>query len=114
MTAGQSTRQCVTETDSVVSVLACTQRQAILRSLDDAGGDKLGVDTLVEQVTDRLRDDESVHIPRRHLRTELYHVHIPKLEAAEMIDYDAETSMVRDLTDKQTHTLLGAIESATP
>ena len=74
--------------DEVFSVLADRRRRQILRYLHDSDFPE-GIESIADAVEDRRGAP-----PRRELRIALHHKHLPKLDAAGLIEYAADDNLV--------------------
>jgi len=84
--------------DTVLSAVADEHRRGILNALDNAPDNTLDYDALVDRVADQIRDEDAEGVSderRQRVRIALHHTHLPKLEEARMIDYEADTGQVR-------------------
>ena len=72
------------EMDRLFDVLANGERRCVLRSLHDAGG-TASFDEVVADVARQTLTRPPTHSDRRRIATSLYHVHLPKLESAELV-----------------------------
>lgn len=83
--------------DTILSAVANEHRRAILTVLDDARDKTLDFEGLVNRVADRVRDGDAGQVSdeqRRRVRIALHHSHLPKLDDARILDYEAETGHV--------------------
>lgn len=78
-------------------LLAAERRRYVVHVLEEAE-DPIGVDELVRRVGSLERacppdqlDDETIET----LRLRLFHVHLPELSAAGVIEYDSDTGTIR-------------------
>jgi uncharacterized protein with von Willebrand factor type A (vWA) domain len=101
--------------DEVLSAVADERRRTVLRALDRIDGEVMEFDTLVDRVVERVRSDDGEPLDaderRRRVRTQLHHVHLPKLEACGLIVNDAETKRVRSDVGELGRELLTVVES---
>lgn len=96
--------------DITLSAVANERRRTVLRVLADADRENLPFETLVE----RLREDDGERPAddyRQRVRTELYHTHLPKLEACGMLVHNTERKQVRSVTGELGRELLLVTES---
>ena len=96
--SGSSGREKVVSPNRVLSAVANDHRRAILEALDNASEKTLEYDALVDRVADRVRNEDPRRESDEHqqrVRIALHHTHLPKLEEARIIDYEAETGHVR-------------------
>ncbi|QFU83711.1 DUF7344 domain-containing protein [Natronorubrum aibiense] len=94
--------QSPSETDVALELLADRQRRAVLEYLCDHE-DETTLSDLAEYVALENRDESSGALAatgdalfgtRRRVELSLRHVHLPKLAAADAIDYDTDTNAV--------------------
>lgn len=76
----------------VFELLANEYRRALLRSLVRTDGNVARVPDLRDALKSRARDERT---SPNALSIELHHHHLPKLEHAGIIEYDARSKMVR-------------------
>ncbi|WP_340099734.1 DUF7344 domain-containing protein [Salinibaculum salinum] len=103
--------------DAVLSAVANERRREVLRILVAADEEQLPLDTLVNRLVERLREEDDelpVDEYRQRVRTELYHSHLPKLEACGMVVHDTETKQVKNVTGELGQELLVVVESHDP
>ncbi len=74
------------ETDRVYRLLADEQRRAVLAVLLERDGE-MTLEDLRSRLADRVGDE-------RHAGIRLHHVHLPKLAAAGLIEYDSDHLVV--------------------
>lgn len=102
------------DVNALLSAFAHERRRLALRALREAEGNAADLDALVEAVSDEAgpagttADDE-----RRDVRATLRHVHLPKLAAAGLVEYDEEAERVRGTTGAIEGRLLAAAEAYT-
>jgi len=111
--SGSSERESPASPDTVLSILASEHRRAVLNVLDNASEKTLGYDTLVARVADRVRDEDAERVSDEHrqrVRIALHHAHLPKLEAARIIDYEAESGRVQFVGGELERELLTLVE----
>jgi len=83
--------------DTILSTVANEHRRAILNALDTAPDNTLEYDTLVDRVADQIRDEDAERVSDEHrqrVRIALHHTHLPKLDEAQIIDYEGDTGHV--------------------
>ena len=96
--SGSSGRERSVSTDTILSAVASEHRRAILTALANAPEETLEYEALVTRVADQVRDDGPKQVSdghRQRVRIALHHTHLPKLEEARMVDYEAEAGDVR-------------------
>ena len=99
--------------DTILSVVANEHRRAILDALDNASEKTLAYDALVTHVADRVRDEDAKRVSDEHrqrVRIALHHTHLPKLEEAQIIDYEAETGHVQFVGGELEQKILRLVE----
>ena len=81
--------------DAILELLSERERRKLLGYLIESEGDT----ATVEELLDRLVEDEADRtgeIPNRaRFKTSLYHIHLPKLADAGILDYDSRSREVR-------------------
>lgn len=102
--------------DVVFDLLADRRRRHVLACLLD-GDRAIALSDLAEDVAVREHDRPRIEIPKERaqaIRTSLYHVHVPKLADAGVIEYDRDRNLVRasDTAVRVEHAL-SRTESAT-
>ncbi|MGM0447701.1 MAG: DUF7344 domain-containing protein [Methanobacteriota archaeon] len=98
--------------NALFSALAHEQRRLVLRALRGTEGHAADLDALVETVRDEAnRPDATAEDGRRDVRVALRHVHLPKLAAAGLVEYDEETERVRSSTETVERRLIAAAGS---
>lgn len=88
-------------TDALLTLLADRRRRAVVRHLSERPGPS-SLDSLVEAVS----DEHAAPADERRLRTALCHNHLPKLDEAGLVGYDASTHAVRYRPDERAESLL--------
>jgi len=110
---GSSEHERPVSPDTILSIVASEHRRAVLNVLDNASEKTLGYDTLVARVADRVRDEDAERVSDEHrqrVRIALHHAHLPKLEAARIIDYEAESGRVQFVGGELERELLTLVE----
>ena len=82
--------------DELYRALGHHRRRSLLRELHDCDG-TLTIDELAERVAEREANRPSDGVPDDDLETvrlTLHHAHLPKLAAADVVDYDASIRTV--------------------
>lgn len=77
------------DVDTVFRVLSHERRRAVIRELSDQ--DEVAVGELVTTV---FTTAAGLGTNREGVKADLYHTHLPKLDEADVIDYDADTETV--------------------
>ena len=99
--------------DVILSAVANECRRAILSVLDTVPDNTLEYETLVNRVADRLWDEETEGVSDEHqqrVRIALHHTHLPKLDEARIIDYEADTGRVQFVGGALEQELLKLVE----
>ncbi|WP_254811009.1 DUF7344 domain-containing protein [Natronosalvus amylolyticus] len=112
--SGSSRHERAISPNTVLSAVADEHRRAILDALDTASEKTLEYDVLVDRVADRVRDDDTKRESAEHrqrVRITLHHTHLPKLDEARIIDYEAETGRVQFIGGELERDLLTLVES---
>lgn len=110
---GSSGRERSISPDTILSAVANEHRRATLNALDNSSAKTLEYDALVDRVADRVRNEDPRRESDEHhqrVRIALYHTHLPKLEEARIIDYEAETGRVRFVGGELEQELLTLVE----
>ena len=89
----------VARLDAAFGALATEQGRALLGPLADAEDDALVVCDLAARVADETAADDL------SLRTRFHHTQLPKLDDADLLDYDADRGVVRPKGVEQFETL---------
>ena len=108
-----SGRERAISPDTALSAVANEHRRAILDALDNASEKTLEYDVLVDRVADRVRDEDARRESDEHrqrVRIELHHTHLPKLDEARIIDYEAETGHIQFVGGELERELLTLVE----
>lgn len=80
---------------SVLRLLAPERRRAVMRALMEDPNATHRVDDIVNAIQETYGEvDESVS-DQRYLRSSLHHTHLPKLDDAEVVEYDADRGTVQ-------------------
>ncbi|MFC4247278.1 hypothetical protein ACFOZ7_09755 [Natribaculum luteum] len=111
--SGSSGRKRPILPDTILSVVANEHRRAILNVLDNAPDKTLEYDALVDHVADRIRDENTEYLSDEHrqrVRIALHHTHLPKLDEAQIIDYEAETGHVQFVGGELAQKILTLVE----
>ena len=110
---GSSERERSLSADTILSAVANEHRRATLNALDNASEKTLAYDALVDRVANRVRNEDANLESDEHqqrVRIALHHTHLPKLEEARIIDYEAETGHVRFIGGELEQDLLTLVE----
>lgn len=108
MTIEQLSAAILNEDDQVVRVLADRQRRCVLESLKAATA-PVGLADLAVELAHRDSDaaaGASFDETARRMRIRLHHCHLPMLDDAGLIDYDAENQHVSLSDDPRTEATL--------
>lgn len=106
-------REASVSLDRILSAVANDHRRAVLNSLISAEG-TVEFDGLVDRVGDVLGDDDAEREPddrRQRIRIALHHTHLPKLQEARMIDYDAEAGYIQFVGGELEQDLLTMVDA---
>lgn len=96
--------------DACLHLVADRHRRHVIRHLRRDATGTTGFETLVDRVHERAR--ESTDIPvrdREELAAELHHVHLPKLAAHGVVDFDHGSGAVSYQPDEQVETVLDSL-----
>lgn len=97
------TRREFERLDTQLSLLADSERRAIITHLQNSGSDTTTLDALVNV----LAPHSSVE--RDHARIRLHHSHLPKLAETPLISYDPDLNVVEYHRHPELEALLDAI-----
>lgn len=89
--------------DSVLPVLANTERQTILSHLREPTGDTVSL----EELTKVLATDTGLDRDQAQIR--LHHAHLPKLADLDIVDYDVDSNTVQYLGSPEVESVLDSI-----
>jgi hypothetical protein len=82
--------------DLVFEVLSTRRRRRLLAHMNGSGRDVFEVDELAEMLAEESGGGSEGPTNRRErARVELHHKHLPKMEDAGVLEYDARTEQVR-------------------
>lgn len=112
--SGREARKHPDFTADILSALAHEHRRAIVAALLNAPGTTLEYDALVDSVAARIEADDadrSSAEARQRLRIGLHHLHLPKLQAAGIVDFEAEPGSVQFVGDDLVQDLMTLVES---
>jgi len=94
--------------DDLFRALAASRRRAVCRYFESTGDDVADVADLVDFVVGEERgartDDPSEH--RAEVAVGLHHVHLPRLDAAGLVEYDHRGGSVRYRGDSSAKAIL--------
>lgn len=76
------------DSDTAFDVLGQGRRRRLLRELFDRGG-HVTLDTLIPVLVDQFDD-----LDERSVKIQLYHVDLPKLAEADILEYDRRTGEI--------------------
>lgn len=85
-------------TDTALQILANQQRRRLLHHLVDADG-PVPMDKLYATVFTNTSSSEEPTEFRDRFKIQLHHVHLPKLQEADLIEYDRASSTVQYQSD---------------
>ncbi|WP_255314819.1 DUF7344 domain-containing protein [Halorubrum lacusprofundi] len=99
--------------DTILSAVANEHRRAILNALDSTSTKRLEYDALVDHVADQVGNENPERKSdehRRRVRIGLHHTHLPKLEEAQIIDYETETGHIQFVGGELEQQILTLVE----
>jgi len=99
--------------DTILSAVANEHRRATINALDNASEKTLEYDALVDRVAEWVRNEDPRQESDEHrqrVRIALHHTHLPKLEEARIIDYEADTGHVQFVGGELERNLLTLVE----
>jgi DNA-binding transcriptional ArsR family regulator len=91
-------------TDDTLRLLADERRRTALRFLIEGDGP-----TTVDEVAERVAADAGDDRPVERVRVDLHHTHLPKMDEAGVVDYDARRGTVRYRQRAAVEELLDAV-----
>lgn len=80
---------------SVLRLLAPERRRAVMRALMEEPNATHRVDDLVSAIQNTYGGVAEESANRTYLRSSLHHTHLPKLDDAEVVEYDADDGTVQ-------------------
>ena len=80
-------------------LLSSERRRTLLELLATSPADVHSLESLATAVTQAEEDADLGAQPTRRARLSLHHVHLPKLDAADIVAYDAERNVVEYTAD---------------
>lgn len=96
--------------DATLEILAQHERRYILSYLADSSEEVATTDELVEHILQR-ESERTGEVPNRdHLTSSLYHIHLPKLTDAGILEYDPRSQQLRYYGDERLEEWLERIE----
>lgn len=96
----------------MLSALSDDHCRIVLRSLEQTTARTLDLDWLVDRVVDAETVPDEAATFRKRVRIALHHVHLPKLAAAGLIEYDTATNRVELIDDELRAELLAVVADA--
>ncbi|MBX0294039.1 DUF7344 domain-containing protein [Haloarcula nitratireducens] len=94
-----------------IELLASRRRRTLLGLLVDADG-AVTLGSLATAIAQTERASGLGATPSHRIAVSLHHAHLPKLDAAGVVDYDRETNSVRYRGDERIETWLAAIDES--
>lgn len=93
------------EIDQKLALLVESERRALVRILQESEADRVSTREIVHrlQESDLTRDEDD------HIAIAVCHNHLPKFDAADVVEYDSASEMVRYDGDELVETLLESI-----
>ncbi|WP_226042118.1 winged helix-turn-helix domain-containing protein [Natrinema sp. DC36] len=70
-------------------------RRSILTQLIDSEATTVPADTLVDRISPEIPSSETAATHADSLLVDVHHIHLPKLEEANLIEYDPRTKTIR-------------------
>ena len=92
--------------DRWLELLANRDRRLVLSTLIENGDDRLPVGVLTDVIARKRAED----VTPQSVLIDLHHVHLPKLQRADVIEYDADESLVTYRSHGELERCLDAIE----
>lgn len=81
--------------DAILELLSHRERRKVLEYLVQTTADTVQVEELLEYLAEDEADRTGGSPSRARFETSLYHLHLPKLADAGIVDYDPRTQQVR-------------------
>jgi DNA-binding transcriptional ArsR family regulator len=97
--------------DEALRLIADGRRRRVLHTLRESDG-TVTVTAIVDRIVAAERDVTDGSVAPRSVRTSLHHVHLPKLAAAGVVEFDVESGEVRYRPDETVEDVLTAVEEA--
>lgn len=94
-------------------LLACAhpRRRTVLEVLFETSDGTIEFERLVEHVTAQISSDTNTYDERRRrIRIELYHWHLPKLDACDLLEFHHESGNVQLVDDLEVRDVLTVLE----
>ncbi|WP_254280386.1 DUF7344 domain-containing protein [Haloarcula marina] len=85
--------KCVWD-DQTLSLLASARRRTVVAVLAEAADTTHTLDSLAARVAEREAVDGGEDVPTHRVTADLHHVHLPKLDAAGVLEYDSDQRTV--------------------
>ncbi|WP_247001066.1 DUF7344 domain-containing protein [Halosolutus gelatinilyticus] len=82
-------------TETALRVVADPCRRSILSQLIDSEETVVTIDTLVDRISPENPPPKTTGTHADPLLIDVHHIHLPKLEDANLIEYDPRTKMIR-------------------
>ena len=98
--------------DTVLELLSECERRKLLEYLIEGEDDTATVEELLDHLVDDEADRTGEIPSRARFKTSLYHVHLPKLANAGILDYDSRSRQVRYYGHAQLETWIERIADA--
>lgn len=96
--------------DAVLDILSQRERRYILNYLVDSSTEVVPIDEVVKQIV-RSETERLDEMPNRdHLELSLYHIHLPKLTDAGLLEYDSQSQQIRYWGNEQVEKWLERIQ----
>jgi len=108
MTTDDPDADCLSQTDCL-ELLASKRRQTLLECLCAADSEVRTLETLATAVTQTEQQSDLGARPARRVCLFLHHVHLPKLDAAGVVDYDPDAKVVEYSGDQRLEQLLDGV-----
>lgn len=101
--------------ETIFDVLRNEHRLRVLLVLMQASGSV----TTIEEIADHLHEWEeergsSTPLSKKQIRLDLYHIHVPKLAATDLIDYDGSTGTITYQGSDRLERILSVVNEDSP
>ncbi|MFC4451678.1 DUF7344 domain-containing protein [Halorussus aquaticus] len=96
--------------DRILKVLRNKERRKIVEHFANSDTDTASMEALADQLARlSVETDGSAESPTDATRTQLHHVHLPKLEDHGVVEYDSRTGDVRYHSDERVESIVSSL-----
>lgn len=83
-------------TEEALALVSDQTRRRFIRCLIESDGKAVDLDDVIRSLRrNHLNSTHASYTGSLHLKIELHHIHLPKLDEAGVVDYDARSATVR-------------------